>query len=88
MTTKIEQPTLLRKVQVAQRLGVSTWSIDRWIRNGTFPKPIYLAPGTPARWRVRDVEAFIDKKKVSRRPRPKLRGFMAKKSNNNETAPS
>lgn len=66
--------TVLRKIVVAQRLGVSVWTLDRWVKSGQFPKPIYLTPGSPAVWRVRDIEAFLEKRKASRRIRPASRG--------------
>lgn len=71
-----QQAILLRKVEAAQRLGCSVWSIDRWIREGLFPKPIYLMPGSPARWLARDIDAWVDKRKLTRRPRPEVRGVV------------
>ncbi len=67
---------LLRKAEVARRLGVTVWTIDRWAKSGLFPKPIYLMPGSPARWRFRDIEAFIDKRKMARRVKPSPRGML------------
>ena len=59
--------TLLRKVAVASMLGVSTWSIDRWVKAGTFPKPLFISDFAPARWRLRDVELWLEKQRVRRR---------------------
>jgi excisionase family DNA binding protein len=68
--------TLLRKAEVAMRLGVHTSTIDRWIAKGKFPAPIFLQPGSPAKWRESDVSAFIEKRRASRRPKPNLRGAL------------
>jgi predicted DNA-binding transcriptional regulator AlpA len=76
--------TLLRKGDIARRLGVTIWTLDRWVRANQFPKPIYLQPGSPARWRARDIEAFIEKRRVTRRPRPKLRGAALKHGSRDE----
>jgi predicted DNA-binding transcriptional regulator AlpA len=67
---------VLRKVDVATRLAVSTWTIDRWVAQGKFPPPIYLQPGSPATWRVRDIEAFLDKCRRARRPKRAPRGMI------------
>lgn len=34
--------------------AVTVW---RWVKAGTFPKPVRISPGVTA-WRVEDVEAF------------------------------
>jgi predicted DNA-binding transcriptional regulator AlpA len=67
-------PTLLRKSEVARHLNVSFWTIDRWVRNGQFLRPIRLTPNSPDCWRIRDIEAFIDKRKSARKVRRKPRG--------------
>ena len=69
---------LLRKAQVAAQLGVSVDTINRWMRADLFVRPIYLTPEAPARWRESDIAAFIEKRRQSRRPRPKLRGMFTK----------
>jgi predicted DNA-binding transcriptional regulator AlpA len=65
---------LLRKAEVAEKLNVSVWTLDRWLKAGTFPAPIYLMPESPAQWRLRDIEAFIEKRKLARRMKRKPRG--------------
>lgn len=42
--------------QVAQRYGVSTDTIWRWARNGSFPKARRVGPNV-TRWRLSDLEA-------------------------------
>jgi predicted DNA-binding transcriptional regulator AlpA len=69
---------LLRKAQVARRLGVSVWTIDRLCKTGKFPKPIYLIPGSPDRWRVQGVDAFVEKQRSARRVKPKSRGKLVR----------
>lgn len=55
MKTYIEPQTLYLSVQqVAERYGVSTDTIWRWVRNGTFPKRFKLGSGT-TRWRMSDL---------------------------------
>jgi predicted DNA-binding transcriptional regulator AlpA len=71
-----QSSTLARLAVVAARLDVHPSTVVRWVSENKFPPPIYLQPGSPARWRVRDVEAFIEKRRASRRPRPKLRGAL------------
>lgn len=40
--------------------GVHRSTLHRWIASGRFPPPIKLNAGT-ARWRVGEIEAFIEK---------------------------
>jgi predicted DNA-binding transcriptional regulator AlpA len=66
---------LLRRTQVCEALGISTWTLDRWIKASEFPSPIFLtADSNIGMWRLRDVEAFIDKRRRARRVK-KLRGM-------------
>lgn len=65
--TQTDTITLLRKTALAAKLGCSIYTIDTWVRQGTFPKPIYTSPGAPARWRMRDIEAWLQKRSVARR---------------------
>ena len=46
---------LLRRPEVTRRIGLSRSSLYAHMKSGTFPKPVYLTPTTPA-W----VEAEID----------------------------
>ena len=66
--------TVLRKSEVAAQLGVTVWTVDNWVKRGTFPAPIYLQPGSPASWRVKDIEAYLEKCKRARRPKRSARG--------------
>ena len=55
MNISIEPRILYLSVQqVAERYGVSTDTIWRWVRNGTFPKRYKLGSGT-TRWRLADL---------------------------------
>lgn len=49
--------TYLSDAQIAARIGVSRNSVWRWVRNGTFPKPIKLSERV-TRWRASEVEAW------------------------------
>ena len=51
--TKIDNMYLTVE-QVAERYGVSTDSIWRWKRNGTFPAPVRVGPNC-TRWRLSDI---------------------------------
>jgi predicted DNA-binding transcriptional regulator AlpA len=61
------RPLLIRKVEVARMLGCSVYTVDRWVKEGNFPKPIFVSDRAPARWRLRDVEAWLEKARVRRR---------------------
>lgn len=74
ITNKAQGTELLRKAAVARKLGRSSWTLDRWIRQGLFPRPFYLVPGGPAMWRPQDVEAFIEKRRRARNAKPPVRG--------------
>ena len=65
---------VVRKAEVARLLGVSSWTLNRWVKTNQFPRSIYLTPGSPAVWRVCDVEAFLEKRRVARRAKPAKRG--------------
>jgi prophage regulatory protein len=47
----------LRDHEIAERYGVSRITPWVWARNGDFPQPIKLSPGT-TRWRLSEVEAY------------------------------
>ena len=51
------QTIYLTVKQVADRLGVSTYSIYRWKRHGAFPAAVRLGPGS-TRWRLADIETW------------------------------
>lgn len=49
--------TYLKDAQVAERFGVHTATIHRWVKSGTFPRPVRLSPGS-TRWREADLTAW------------------------------
>jgi len=52
-------PEVLRKRELAQRLSVNPWTLDRWRRsNPTFPQPIWLSATTPV-WFVAEIDAWL-----------------------------
>jgi predicted DNA-binding transcriptional regulator AlpA len=59
--------------ELARDLGYGPWSIRRWVRQGTFPKPLFLTESGHMRWRIRDIEAWLEKRARSRH-RPTHRG--------------
>jgi predicted DNA-binding transcriptional regulator AlpA len=71
LTTSI---TLIWERELCEQLGRSKYSIDRWVKSGRFPPPLNVTQQGRA-WRVRDVEAFLDK--IARtRKKPKRRGSL------------
>lgn len=51
-------PRMINVREVATILGVSTRSVWRLVARGELTKPIRI--GRSARWRIRDIEAWID----------------------------
>lgn len=47
----------VRDTQLADRYDVTRQTIWRWAREGRFPAPAQLTPGT-VRWRLDEVEAW------------------------------
>jgi prophage regulatory protein len=60
--------------ELCEQLGRSKWTIDRWIKSGRFPPPLNITQQGRA-WRVRDVEAWLDKLARTRK-KPKRRGAL------------
>jgi excisionase family DNA binding protein len=46
----------LTPAEAARRLGVSTWTLNRWERDGTLSA--YRTPGGQRRFRTADIEAL------------------------------
>ena len=89
MSQKTPEIDLIKKRDLAKRLAVSPWTIDEWVRKGKFPPPIYVMPGAPARWRVKDVEAWLAKCRRSRAkqtPRGMFRKAQAKEHHAHDAA--
>jgi predicted DNA-binding transcriptional regulator AlpA len=64
---------LLRAAEVCKLLGIGTWTLRQWSRSAKFPQPIYISDGAPARWRLDQVERWLDSRARKRR-RPIRRG--------------
>jgi predicted DNA-binding transcriptional regulator AlpA len=45
---------LIRKKPLSKLVGLSEWTIDRKVKKGEFPRPIWLGPITPA-WKLAEV---------------------------------
>lgn len=52
----------LRKKEVAKRLNVSVQCLDKWVRDGAFIRPFYLANQLPV-WDEADVNLWLENKK-------------------------
>ena len=57
-TLEIGQPLLISADELARLLGISTRTIWRRLSGGEIPKPVRL--GKSVRWRLADIEAWID----------------------------
>jgi predicted DNA-binding transcriptional regulator AlpA len=67
---------VLRKSQVCAALAVSTWTLDRWIRQGLFPPPLFLTPSSNVGvWKLGVVADFLEKRRRARRVKPKPKGM-------------
>ncbi len=60
---------LIAKRALAQLLGVSPWTIDRWRASGTFPDPVWVSDDTP-RWRIADILAWLKTRQAHDAPKP------------------
>ena len=49
---------LLRRPEVTRRTGLSRSSLYAQMKAGTFPKPVYLTPSTPA-WVEAEIAGWI-----------------------------
>jgi predicted DNA-binding transcriptional regulator AlpA len=62
---KSESPPLrehyLSKPQVAAYIGVTTASIDGWLRHGKFPPPDALLPSGRKRWLLSTVVGWVSR---------------------------
>lgn len=56
---------VLRREELAKLLGVSLSTINRWVKDGKFPKPIKLGYRVVV-WLSCDVEAFLRKQKENK----------------------
>jgi predicted DNA-binding transcriptional regulator AlpA len=59
-----EGERMLKKIEVCRWLGVTPNTIDSWMRDGHFPKPIVMGdpsrPGSAIRWRKWEIDQWID----------------------------
>jgi len=65
---------LIWQPELCKALGRSRYAIERWIREGRFPKPIKIHDQGCA-WRVRDIEVWLDQRERARR-KVKKRGSL------------
>ena len=69
----------IRLREVAREVGnYAPDTIEDWVRKGKFPPPFVASPGSPKLWLVKDVRAWIEKRKRSRNTKPAPRGFLRK----------
>jgi predicted DNA-binding transcriptional regulator AlpA len=71
-----DSPTaLIDKAELAKALGVSTYTIDDWLRKGKLIRPIPLA-GNVHRWRMRDIEKWLRQMETRSHVPQTLRGMV------------
>ena len=51
--------SILRLPDVLARVGFSRTTLWRWIRAGTFPRPLALGPAASMGWRASDIDQWI-----------------------------
>ena len=66
--------TLIWEPELCRQLGRCKATLDRWVRQSRFPPPINVN-GQSKAWRVRDIEAWLNKLQRSRK-RIKRRGSL------------
>lgn len=52
------QNAIMRRDEVERETGLSRSTIYKRIKEGTFPVPLKIGPGSTG-WRVADIEAFL-----------------------------
>lgn len=63
---KLPATGFLRQAQlIGGILPVGSSTLWRWVRAGTFPKPVKLSAGVTA-WRCEDVRAWLDRQQSNR----------------------
>src|SRR5262245_18217646 len=66
---------LLNTSQVAKALGISQWTLSRWLREGTFPRPLMIKASNAYKWRLRDIEGFLERQARTPWQKAALRGI-------------
>jgi len=59
--TKNIDVTIIRKHELAKKLGVSESTIYRWTQNGILPKPVISPSGRRQGWFSEMIEQWIEK---------------------------
>jgi predicted DNA-binding transcriptional regulator AlpA len=67
---------LVRLSELSRELGVGPWTVRKWVKAGKFPAPLFINDKGAARWRVRDVDAWLEKQKRKRRRAPAPQGAL------------
>lgn len=60
MNAKASAPALLRRGQVAERLGVCPATLSLWVLRGEFPRPDVKVGMRTIRWKESTLEQWID----------------------------
>ncbi|WP_108682071.1 AlpA family transcriptional regulator [Methyloceanibacter sp. wino2] len=55
---------MIRKKDLAKRLGVNPWTLDNWRRRGLMPPPIKITENMLF-WRVSDIDAWLREKEAA-----------------------
>ena len=60
---KPSQSLIMRKAELAEKLGVSSTTIWRWVNKGDIPRPIILGPRIIG-WEVAVIEQWLESKRT------------------------
>ena len=60
MEHNLKSDKLLRRTQIEAITALSRASIYRKISNGSFPSPVSLGPGGGVRWKLSDIQSWMD----------------------------
>lgn len=60
---KASKSLIMRKAELAEKLGVSSTTIWRWVNEGELPKPITLGPRIIG-WEVTVIEQWLESKRT------------------------
>ena len=61
-----EDLELAREAEVCKLCDIHPCTLQVWIDHHGFPKPIYVTPGSPKRFRLAEIRRWLDKRAAKR----------------------